>query len=94
MQLYDFIKYAGVIYTDRGNGSGGPSYIKEIGMMDDDGDLKVWDTEVTPVSEVEDPEAWMLAREAAKLLDLPVPTKVAVDAGAFGPSEYQGIYAE
>jgi hypothetical protein len=76
----------GVIYTDRGNGSGGPSYIPED-------ELDRHADPLTQVAEQDDPEAWDLARDAARLQSQPAPTIVCVGPRASGDNGHQAIYA-
>lgn len=78
----------GIITNDRGNGCGGPGYIGEDEVDDQDDDLD-------QVAEEQDPDAWRLAREAAILQGLDAPTIVCVGRRDFsvGTNPHQTIYA-
>jgi hypothetical protein len=70
MNLINFAAMAdgGLVTNDRGNGAGGPGYIKEAyiyaALNDEPNDWTDWGQRVTEVSETEDADAWRLAREA------------------------------
>lgn len=87
MTVGEFRKAAagGVVTNDRGNGCGGAGYIAEH-----DEDTGSNDDIVSTVTEDEDPEAWQLAREACKDLDLPDALEVV--AVRHGDNGYEEIY--
>lgn len=81
-----------IITNGRGNGCGGPGFIK----LQDWGDMT---EEVTEVDEEDDAEAWELARDACEAHGCPEPTRVFVGVRAckgefYDPSGHQMIYAE
>lgn len=83
-----------LVYNDRGNGCGGPGY-EESGDVADAIDREEREGEdLTLVTESEDAEAWTLARDAFRLLNLDPQTirSVAVGERAEGDNGHQMVY--
>jgi hypothetical protein len=76
MNLIDFAAKAvgGLVTNDRGNGAGGPGYVKEsdisAALNDEPNDAADWGQHVIEVTEEEDADAWRLAREAMAAHDI------------------------
>lgn len=83
------LKVSGGLWrNDRGNGSAGPAYVGERHDLSEE----ALEETVYLVTESEDPEAWLLAREALDL-DKGDPEYVAIDNPGAQPSEYCAVYA-
>jgi len=80
---------AGIITNDRGQGCGGPGFLSEYSVIEDE---DIANTPVIPVTEAEDMEAWELARDAVDANEVDMDITV-VCVGEATDDGYQIIYA-